>query len=175
MHGIGDYPEETETILFDGMAPKGPCGNASDKLIVFVDKNSGVKVKQGEKWICRLARNPSATSKNYFAWPIDKVGAVEPTEKAPIAASNGTVTITGDTVFSDALPDGMYAVYRSLNGRCLELKKSVDGDIPCKNGSMRLEGLEAILAGGSPDISLLTMDVGHFIIKLEQRNDLMST
>lgn len=170
-----DYPDETETILFDSMASKGPSGKASDGIIVFVDWNSGIDVKQGEMWICKLRRNASIVSTNYFAWPIDRVGTDGSERETLVVAGNGTVTIAGDSVHSDALPDGMYEVYRSLNGRCLELRKGADGDIPCKDGTMRLEGLKAILVGGPLGISLLTMDEGHFIIKLEQRNDSMST
>ena len=66
-----DYHDATEIITFDRCNEKGAWGVADDGIYVFVDRDMHVSVQVGEIWICRLCRNHSSESVNYWAWPID--------------------------------------------------------------------------------------------------------
>ena len=167
-----DYPEATEIVKFDRQGEKGPWGAADDGIIVFVDRNMGIEVSQGETWVCRLCRNPNPESKNYWAWPIDRIEKKEETsadlEKNMPVQGDDTITVIGTDAISSRMFEGRYIAYRSLDGAYLELIKDPKGDIIARNGELRIKGLGEFIDPKSTSLGYKHGD-GIFLIRLDQR------
>ncbi len=178
MCNFWNYSEATEIVHFCGKRKEGIFGQAEDGIIVFVDRDMGVQVGEGETWICRLSKNRNPDKKIYWAWPIEKLEKRE--EKAGVEAAKETgttgtmtaeegITAEGqDRISSEMFTGGRYMAYRSLNGAFMELIEDPAGDIVCKDGSMAIEGLDVFIGTQFPVALVFTRREDRFLIKLEQ-------
>ncbi len=182
-----DYPQETELITFNHSNEHGIAGKAHDGFIVFVDHDSLVGVKFGESWHCKLVRNNNEQSKNYFAWPIEKVetvpetaetvegrGAEDPVETVAELPEidmsqidrDGISVMVDGSLFSERFTADRYSVYRSINGDYLEIIPDPRGNIPCKDRMLSIEGLECFLSRGEESSLNYGCRNGRFLVKL---------
>lgn len=180
MCNFWNYSEATEIICFDGKGREGIFGQAEDGIIVFVDRDMGVQVQEGETWICRLSRSRNPDKKIYWAWPIQRIemkeetaadGAAEETGTEAIeamAAEDGITAEGQDRISSGMFTGNRYMAYRSLNGAFMELIEDPAGDIVCKDGSMAIEGLDVFIGTQFPVALVFTRRENGFLIKLEQ-------
>ena len=182
-----DYPPETELIKFDLNNERGIAGRAHDGLIVFVDHDSYTDVKFGESWHCKLVRNSNEASKNYFAWPMEKAETVpETAERTEGVSAEDSVEIIAEiqeidmsqidrdgisvmvdgALFSERFTADRYSAYRSINGDYLEIIPDPRGNIPCRDSTLLIDGLECFLSCGEESSLNYVCRNGGFLVKL---------
>jgi hypothetical protein len=173
-----DYSEENVQVTFDKDAERGVAGSYNG-LIVFVDYNSGINVALGETWNCKVIRNWNPESKNYFAWPIEKVEREETEPEEPAVseaipgftkASDSAEEIVSEgngTLFSELFTEGRYSAYRSINGVFLELRADSCGDIPCVSNRICIEGLDCFISTGVGNALEYRLRGNSILIRLE--------
>ena len=165
-----DYTEEVVTICFNECGERGIYGQAEDGIIVFIDKFKDPGVCLGERWECRLAYKGTGCSRYYFAWPMNKTEACfGTTEERPTAEEreDTIVAVGNDALFSDAFLPGRYEAYRSPDGSRLQLVFRGDGDIECRESTVRIDGLNRFVGHVPRNLDYSRTEDGY-LIKLEE-------
>jgi hypothetical protein len=81
----------------------------------------------------------------------------------------GFLAIGDDTLYSPDLKPGNYMVFRSFNGKHLEIIRDDDGDVPCYEDSISLELLDAALGCKRlPALLECEIEGDRFLLKLAE-------
>ena len=165
-----EYSDRIVKIAFDRTGKKGPYGKSEDDLPVYVDEYWNINVELDDVWFCKLVYKSNGLNEWYFALPVEKV------ETDTVAVDQGIATgeekknivaVGEDTLYSKILRPGKYDVYRSFDGRYLELIPSDDGDIFCTDNTIGIDDLDRFV-GTTPRVLEYTCRNDRFLIKLEE-------
>ncbi len=164
-----EYSEDTVPIRFDRINEHGVFGqNPEDGIIVFIDRDVYSEVKQGDVWYCRLVYKGDSFRKFYFAWPMEKARQNEIKETVTTTTEKeiAFVAVGHNALYSEALRPGRYEAYRSPDGSRLQLIPSENGDIECRDSSVRIEGLDRFVGQVPRNLAYSRID-DRYLIKLE--------
>ncbi len=99
---------------------------------------------------------------------MEDMKKTEKTERKTKDGQDGFTAMGDDIICSTRLNPGTYSAYRSPEGNWLRIEPDEDGDIACDGGSVAIEGLDCLIAGGFPCVLSYAVKDGGFLIKLDQ-------
>ncbi|MBR2093156.1 MAG: hypothetical protein IJ904_03830 [Candidatus Methanomethylophilaceae archaeon] len=157
------YPDDIVAVLFDRTNAEGVFGVADDSKPVYVDRYCGIVVSFGDTWDCRILL--SKDGRFYLAWPLSKHRAVV---EGGSTSVQSVTALGNDTIGSSLFESDRYVAYRSLDGTRLELRPDPRGDIVCREGTIRIPGIDRFIEQATPCALRHVFAGGRLTIELSQ-------